>query len=108
MNNLLRIDESTSLEHVRLESSDTCLYMGEYQAGGGYNASPINQLIFNLKKGVDRKGLPEWRYKLQAMGRVASNLSQCLAGERDLLIVPIPPLEIPGRPAVRRSTVEDS
>jgi len=31
----------------------------------------MNQLIFNFKKSVDRKGLPEWPYKEKAIQDVA-------------------------------------
>ena len=39
-----------------------CFFLGEYTTGGGYQFSPTNQLIWNLKKSVDRRGRPEWHH----------------------------------------------
>lgn len=50
-----------------LDHTDRCFYFLEKEAEG-YTKSQANNLIYNFKKPVDRRGMPEWRYKEQAIG----------------------------------------
>jgi predicted amidophosphoribosyltransferase len=65
----------------------------EWTKGGGYSASVTNQLIANLKKGVDRRGLRDYRYKEEAIEIAAYNLRNAIANEwlQQATLVPIPP-----------------
>ena len=71
---LSRIDELTRPDHTFLEPSDDCYYLGEYTARAGYAFSATNDLIQNLKKPMDRRGRPEWRYKTWAINEAARML----------------------------------
>ena len=59
----------------------------------GYTFSADNSLILNFKKEMDRKGCPDWKYKEQAILRVAQTFQDLLP--QDFLttatLVPIPP-----------------
>lgn len=68
---LQKIDESLLPEHSCIESTDRCYFVGEYASGRGFNHSEMNQVINNFKKPMDRKELPEWYYKEQAILKIA-------------------------------------
>lgn len=92
-NRLTEIDDLTRLHHSFLEPEDQCYFMGEYTARAGYTVSATNDLISNLKKPMDRRGLPEWRYKGWAIRTVAEDLQRIL-GQRGIeahTLVPVPP-----------------
>ena len=80
-------------DHWHLTESDECYFLGEYTAGQGYQFSPTNQLILNLKKSPDRRGQTEWRYKEQAIREVATALRIAIKPEYldRITFVPIPP-----------------
>ena len=88
-----QIDQLTRREHYYLEESDICAFIGEYTARSGYQHSETNQLIFNLKKGMDRRDKTEWPYKAQAIQRVADTLRHVLRKRalNKFTFVPIPP-----------------
>ena len=90
---LTKVDELILDQHGSLTVEDECYYLLEYTKGGGYKASATNQLITNLKKGNDKKGLPGYHYKAEAIETAAYNLRNAL--NKDLLqqatLVPIPP-----------------
>lgn len=71
-----------------LEEEDFCLYAREYSEGG-YEASTSNQLVFNLKKPISYKGLPQWFYKEHAIERFASELGM-LRFPDNAVIIPAP------------------
>ena len=83
-------------DHWHLEGSDECYFLGEYTAGEGYQFSPTNQLIFNLKKSPDRRGRAEWHYKEQAIREVARALRAAIKQEYldTITFVPIPPSKV--------------
>lgn len=68
---LQKIDESLLPEHSCIEATDRCYFVGEYASGRGFNHSEMNQVINNFKKPMDRKELPEWYYKEQAILKIA-------------------------------------
>ncbi len=93
---LTKVDAAAP-DHWYLTASDECYFLGEYTAGTGYQGSPTNQLIFNLKKSVDRRGLPDWHYKGQAIREVATALRAAINHEflDKITFVPMPPSKPP-------------
>ncbi len=89
------IDDLTRLDHPYLNINDSCLYLVEYMAGAGYTHSHTNQLIFNLKKSVTKKGNDEYRYKLIAINNAGIALRKAFGDDgwlqRVPCFVPIPP-----------------
>jgi predicted amidophosphoribosyltransferase len=91
---LQKIDESLISEHSYLEPSDICFFFGEYASHKGYQHSPMNQLIFNLKKEIGRKEKPEWRHKEQAIKEIAELLVSLPNWEKTFkrcTWIPLPP-----------------
>jgi hypothetical protein len=90
---LTKLDELYLHQHYRLDANDECYFGGEYTAGLGFSHSTTNQLIHNLKKGMERRGLPEWWYKERAIQSAAANLRQSLRPEflAGATFVPVPP-----------------
>lgn len=90
---LSQIDELTISDHPFLEGDDVCFYLGEYTSRAGFQHSKTNQLIYNLKKHMSRSGLPEWRYKTQAISESAEQMRNALDGSslRSGTFVPVPP-----------------
>jgi predicted amidophosphoribosyltransferase len=72
---------------------DDCYYFLQYTARGGFRYSATNDLISNLKKGVDRRGLAEYRYKEQAIEESARAFRAALQDPDidALTFVPVPP-----------------
>lgn len=54
-------------------NQDTCYFAREFISGGGF-AFGTNQLIFNFKKGPEKKGTVEWSYKESAVKQFAAEL----------------------------------
>ena len=92
-NRLSEIDELTRPDHTYLTETDKCYFLGEYTARRGYSYSETNNLISNLKKGIERRDLPEWRYKERAIRQAAQAFRQALAPAdlNRLTFMPIPP-----------------
>src|SRR5271156_1548440 len=97
---LTKLDELYLPHHWYLDSSDECYFGGEYTAGRGFAHSATNQLILNLKKKMDRRGLPEWPYKDIAIRQASQNLRSSLRAEfvAAATFVPIPPSKVIGDP----------
>lgn len=74
---LTKIDALLLPQHSCLGKDDECFFFGEYTAKAGYHYSELNQLIFNFKKDMSKKGLPEWRYKVSAISYIAKLLYDC-------------------------------
>ena len=53
---LSKIDDLMRCDHVYLDDSDQCYFLGEYTARMGFAYSATNNLILNFKKSVDRRG----------------------------------------------------
>ena len=60
---LSKIHELTRPDHTFLEPEDECYYIGEYTSRKGFAFSGTNDLINNLRKPVERRGRPEWKWK---------------------------------------------
>jgi len=98
---LQRIDASILPDHSCLEASDYCYYLGEYASGRGFKHSEMNQVINNLKKPIDRKHLPEWHFKEQAIQQIAFWLMSTKSWMKLKYCtwVPMPPSKIKSHPA---------
>lgn len=96
-----RVDQLTVGDHYRLANNDEVYYFGEYTAYEGYGFSPTNQLVVNLKHGVEHRGKPRWRYKQQAIAEVARSLARHISDEfaRVATFVPIPPSVVRADPS---------
>lgn len=90
---LSEIDDLTRPQHSYLTADDKCYFFGEYTARAGYDAGPTNDLIHNFKKGMDRKGKAEWKYKERSIREAASALSKALNSKflARATLVPMPP-----------------
>ncbi len=90
---LQQIDELLRPQHFFLTAEDDCYFLREYTAGAGFGHGETNNIISNLKKSVDRRGWPEWRYKEAAIRQAGTELRAALGDEllRQVTIVPMPP-----------------
>jgi len=93
---LTKIDELTLPDHYRLDNTDECYFIGEYTARVGFSYSATNDLIQNLKKPMDRKDRPEWRYKGWAIEQAARQMREALPPETlgYATFIPVPPSRI--------------
>lgn len=92
------IDDLSRADHAYLTDVDRCYFIGEYTARRGFSYSSTNNLILNFKKPMDRRRLPEWRYKEEAIATAAAAFRRALrasALER-LTFVSVPPSKAPG------------
>lgn len=91
---LVAIDELTRHNYSYLTPDDECYYLCEYFSGMGYDHSPDNQLIFNFKKPVDKKGTSGYHYKSKAIleiGSIFRNEVLLALDANHTTLVPIPP-----------------
>lgn len=90
---LSKIDDFLRSDHCYLKEDDRCWFFGEYTAQRRYDYSEINSLISNFKKPVNRKERPEWKYKQEAINKIANTFRPLLEKLRELefTLVPIPP-----------------
>lgn len=95
---LQKIDELSRRDHSYLEEGDHCYYFGEYTARESYAHSATNQLIHNLKKTMDKRGTPQWRYKGVAIAESARLLRSAVKADARVTFVPIPPSKTKGHP----------
>lgn len=72
---LTQIDDLFRKDHSYLQPEDECYFFSDYQARQLSQLSEPTQLIRNLKKTVDRKGMPEWHYKGLAIQKCAQLLA---------------------------------
>ena len=87
---LSQIDELLLPDHHYLNRDDECFFLGEYTARQGFRFSDTNQLIYNLKKGVERKPLGDYRYKLEAINQVAEYIAS-ISNISEWTVIPVPP-----------------
>jgi hypothetical protein len=90
---LTKIDDLTRPDHSYLTTEDECYFFGEYTARRGFAFSAANNLILNFKKGMDRRGRPEWPHKAKAIHAAAAAFRDALADQarEALTFVPMPP-----------------
>ncbi len=87
------IDDLTRADHPFLEASDRCFYYGEYTSRSDYLAGPINDRVSNFKKGMEKRGSLEWKWKAWAIGEIANAMmtSWQSAFIASATWVPVPP-----------------
>lgn len=99
-NTLSPLTDEQRGQHYHFPAGVGCAYWGEYtpyENTGGKKAdfSPTNRLVSNLKKKMDRRGLPDFRYKTQAIIQCAGAFIRFLDWEdiarRRVAFVPMPP-----------------
>ena len=91
-NRFSKIDEISRPDHFWLTDDDRCYFLGDYTARQDYGHSATNQLIWNFKKTLDRRGRPEWRYKEPAIRQAAARFREALGEEPPpWVFVPVPP-----------------
>ena len=97
---LSEVDALIRPDHYRLTEEDSCFYLREYTAYAGFHHSKTNQLILNLKKGVDRRDRSDWPYKERAIDQIARELSNAIAPAffARATFTPIPPHRAKGDP----------
>ncbi len=97
---LTKIDDLTIFDHSYLDFEDECYYLGEYTARAGYSFSDTNHLIQNLKKPLDRKELPEWKYKMSAIRKAGNDLREAIGAAviSSVTWVPVPPSKAKDHP----------
>src|SRR5579872_4970093 len=101
MHALVRIDAQMTGIHSALSSTDECYFLWEYMAYGGYDYGIGNELIKNIKKPIDRKGTPEWKWKEFAIREIAVELAAALPAVIDFAattLIPIPPSKCRSNP----------
>ena len=74
----LKIDESNRAAHYYLGPEHECYFFHEYTAREGPRHSVGNQIVYNLKKSVTRRGQPDYHYKERAIGQAGSMLRTAL------------------------------
>jgi predicted amidophosphoribosyltransferase len=92
MYRLTKIDELLLPSYQYLDDDDECFFFMTYtRLNQGYTKE--NDLILNFKKKVDRRGKPEWKYKLAAIDSVAKLFIENIPpiGKPNVLFIPIPP-----------------
>ena len=88
-----KIDELLIGDHSYLHPEDTCYFVWEYTARKGFSHSQGNDIILNLKKGMDKKGLPGWHYKEETIRYVGVVFRKLIKEDwlKSATLVPIPP-----------------
>lgn len=97
------IDETTIHQHFLLKTGDQCFCIWEYTRRGGFDASPTNSLISNLKKKPSKiaKNPKEGPYKQKAVAYAAQAVRSLIPRswlETQGTLVPIPSSKIAGHP----------
>lgn len=95
---LKRVDELIIPQHSYLLMEDEAYFLGEYTVGALSDHSPMNRLIINYKKNLERREYSDWQYKekaIQDVGKLfrTSILQTIGLSERleHATLVPIPP-----------------
>jgi predicted amidophosphoribosyltransferase len=72
---------------------DRALSGAAYTARAGFAAGPTNNLIHNFKKGVARRGRPEWRHKERCISEAAAAFRAAINPQflTRATLVPVPP-----------------
>lgn len=94
MKKLQKIDEISFPDHPFIKEEDECYFILSYTSHKSYNYSDDNNTIINLKKTVDKKGTPEYKYKEKAIKQCAEYLMDIDVENifsKEITLVPIPP-----------------
>ncbi len=76
-----------------MTAEDECFVFGDFHPRSGFSAGPVNNLIFNFKKPVTKRGLPEYVHKERAIVEVAGHVRRAFNDDaiEKCTFVPIPP-----------------
>ena len=74
---LSKLDAVYRSTHIYLHEDDVCYYLGEYAQRKGWSHSGTNNLIWNFKKPMSKRGQQGWRYKGLAIQEAARVLNRC-------------------------------
>jgi len=89
------VDDLLRGDHYHLSADDKCYFLREYTAGAGFSYSATNNLISNLKKSPEKRHLPEYFYKGEAIKQSVNELTAAIQQKWQKFdgwgIVPIPP-----------------
>jgi len=87
---LLKIDDFTLEDHHYLSSEDNCFYFMEYRPS---IQDDVMSIIMNFKKKIDRRGLPDFKYKIKETQKLAELFKENIPEfeQSDTILVPIPP-----------------
>jgi hypothetical protein len=87
------IDQLTRSDHWHLAEDDVCWFLGDFSVRKGWDHSPTNNLIWNFKKPMNRRGKPGWQFKAKAITDAATAVSHALQSvdTTGCTFVPIPP-----------------
>lgn len=88
---LLELEYPALSAHAYLDKDDKCYYLGDYISKGGYSCGPTNNIVYNFKKPMDKKGKSEFIYKQKAINSLSSIFSNLINPEIAITFVPIPP-----------------
>lgn len=72
-----KLDRRLEWDASALSANDICYYYYDH-IEGGYSQSRANQLVFNLKKPLTRRGKGDWHYKIEAIRAFAENLASLM------------------------------
>lgn len=95
-----KVGPKEAAEHSCLPPDVPCFFWGEYtpheHTGGKLNDySPTNRLIGNFKKGMNRRGQADWRYKIQAIDDSSEKLANAFKWsalvDKRVVLIPMPP-----------------
>lgn len=67
---------------------DECFYARDYISHGGYTASEANSLISNLKKAPSTRGTLQWKHKIRAAHKFASEIVSVLPDGATITFIP--------------------
>ena len=76
-----KIDQAQSIPVKLNLEKDICFYAREYISRGDYASSECNQLVQNFKKSPDKIDTPQWKHKLHAIKKFASELEMAFANK---------------------------
>lgn len=90
---LQKLDELYIPNHYYLDDNDDCYFILTYTIGQGYEYSSHNRFIINLKKSMDKRNTPQWKYKIQAIEEAAQYLSELNINQLfpNAIFIPMPP-----------------
>lgn len=97
---LKKIDDLTRPDHYYITPQDECFYLGEYTPGVGFQHSPTNQRIANLKKDVSLRGTNQYVWKEREISACGRDLRAAFKVEAisEVTWVPTPPSKAKGDP----------
>ncbi|CAA6799763.1 MAG: Unknown protein [uncultured Sulfurovum sp.] len=72
---LIKCDKELLSKRYNLSATDECYYFLDY-TDGGYSASSSNQLVFNFKQPISKRGTASWRYREESVQKFANLISE--------------------------------